>query len=96
MGLGSDFDGVGPGVPIGLEDASKYPNLIRVLLERGYSEQEITKICSGNLLRVWRAVEAHATEEIVRALLSREMSCTGMCHPAAHPPEALSGKGIVP
>ena len=44
----------------------------------------------------FRGVEVHATEGIAQALLSREMRCTGMCHPAAHPPEALSGKGIVP
>jgi membrane dipeptidase len=31
-----------------------------VLLERGYTEQEVEKICSGNVLRVWRAAEAHA------------------------------------
>jgi membrane dipeptidase len=30
------------------------------LLRRGYSEADIEKIMSGNLLRVWRAVEAHA------------------------------------
>ncbi|WP_428262092.1 dipeptidase [Haliangium sp.] len=60
VGLGSDFDGVGDSLPIGLEDVSRYPNLIQVLLERGYREADIEKICSGNLLRVWRAVEAHA------------------------------------
>ena len=60
VGLGSDFDGVGPSLPIGLEDVSKYPNLIKVLLERGYDEAAIAKICSGNIFRVWRAVEAHA------------------------------------
>jgi cytochrome c nitrite reductase small subunit len=41
----------------------------------------------------FRDVEVHATAEIQEALLSSEMSCTGMCHPAAHPPEALSGNG---
>ena len=60
VGFGSDFDGVGESLPIGLENASMYPNLIRILLERGYSEEDIEKMCSGNLLRVWRAVEAHA------------------------------------
>jgi membrane dipeptidase len=60
VGLGSDFDGVGDTLPTGLKDVSHYPNLIRVLLERGYTEQEIEKICSGNVLRVWRAAEAHA------------------------------------
>jgi membrane dipeptidase len=60
VGLGSDFDGVGDTLPTGLKDVSQYPNLIRVLLERGYSEAQIEKICSGNVLRVWQAVEDHA------------------------------------
>lgn len=58
VGLGSDFDGVGPTLPEGLEDVSKYPNLIAALLERGHSEEDIRKICGTNLMRVWRAVEA--------------------------------------
>jgi membrane dipeptidase len=57
VGLGSDFDGVGDSLPAGLKDVSGYPNLIRALLERGYSEQDIRKICGENLLRVWSEVE---------------------------------------
>jgi membrane dipeptidase len=60
VGLGSDFDGVGDSLPSGLKDVSQYPNLIRVLLERGYSEQDIEKVCSGNVLRVWQAVEDYS------------------------------------
>lgn len=60
VGLGSDFDGVGDSLPVGLKDVSDYPNLVEGLLKRGYSEQEIGKILSGNILRVWRAVEAAA------------------------------------
>jgi membrane dipeptidase len=60
VGLGSDFDGVGDSLPSGLKDVSQYPNLVRVLLERGYSEQDIEKVCSGNVLRVWQAVEDFA------------------------------------
>jgi membrane dipeptidase len=60
VGLGSDFDGLGDSLPSDLRDVSQYPNLIRVLLERGYSRQEIAKICSGNLFRVWAEVEAVA------------------------------------
>ena len=60
VGFGSDFDGVGDSLPVGLEDSSKYPVLIQRLLERGYSEADIEKIASKNLLRVWRAVAAHA------------------------------------
>ena len=56
VGFGSDFDGVGDSLPTGLKDVSDYPNLIYVLLERGYTDEEIGKICGGNLLRVWDTV----------------------------------------
>ena len=60
VGLGSDFDGVGDTLPTGLKDPSQTPNLIAELLRRGYTEKQIVKIMSGNVLRVWRAVEKHA------------------------------------
>lgn len=56
VGLGSDFDGVGPTLPDGLKDCSQLPNLIYVLLKRGYSEKEIEKICYKNVFRVWNKV----------------------------------------
>ena len=62
VGLGSDFDGLGDELPVGLKDVSQYPNLIAELLKRGYSEADVRLICGGNLLRVWRAVEAKAAE----------------------------------
>jgi len=62
VGLGSDFDGVGDSLPAGLKDVSGYPNLIRALLERGYSEGDIRKICGENLLRVWAEVERVAAD----------------------------------
>jgi membrane dipeptidase len=57
VGLGSDFDGVGDSLPEGLKDVSGYPNLIRALLEAGYAEDDVRKICGENLLRVWTEVE---------------------------------------
>ncbi len=57
VGLGSDFDGVGDSLPTGLKDVSYYPNLIRAMLQRGYSEEDVSKICGENLLRVWSEVE---------------------------------------
>ena len=60
VGIGSDFDGVGDSLPIGLKDVSDYPNLVRGLLERGYSESDVRKILGENLLRVWTAVEDQA------------------------------------
>ncbi len=62
VGLGSDFDGVGDRVPVGLEDVSCYPNLIYELLKRGYSEQDIKKICAENFLRVWSAIQTSASK----------------------------------
>ncbi len=59
VGLGSDFDGI-ECAPRGLEDVSKWPNLTRALLEKGYSAVDIRKIYGGNLLRVMRAVEAES------------------------------------
>ncbi|MFT4750906.1 MAG: membrane dipeptidase [Neolewinella sp.] len=62
VGFGSDFDGVGDSLPTGLKDVSDFPNLIYTLLKRGYSDEDIEKICSGNVIRVWRAVEAAAAK----------------------------------
>lgn len=59
VGFGSDFDGV-IDLPDGLEDVSGYPNLIAELLRRGYSNEDLRKICGGNLLRVWQEVEVYA------------------------------------
>jgi len=60
IGIGSDYDGVGDSLPVGLKDVSTYPNLVAELLRRGYSEQDIEKILGANLMRVWKAVEKQA------------------------------------
>ena len=60
VGIGSDFDGVSGILPETLKDVASYPNLIAGLLERGYTEQEIKKLLSGNLMRVWQQVEEYA------------------------------------
>jgi membrane dipeptidase len=57
VGLGSDFDGADDLFPEGMEDISKTPNLVRGLMERGYSDEDILKILGGNTLRVMREVE---------------------------------------
>lgn len=57
VGIGSDYDGVGDSLPTGLKDVSGYPNLIEALLKGDYTEADIKKICSGNILRVWGEVE---------------------------------------
>jgi len=60
VGIGSDYDGVGDSLPIGLKDVSSYPNLVEGLIGRGYSDEDIVKILGGNMMRVWREVEAVA------------------------------------
>lgn len=60
VGLGSDYDGVGDSLPVGLKDVSDFPNLVDGLLDRGYDEASIRLILGENLLRVWAAVEAEA------------------------------------
>ncbi len=51
--------------------------------------------CHAESIR-FRSVEAHGVEEIQQWLVSRQMGCTGACHPAAHPAAALSGEGVSP
>src|SRR5258708_1146481 len=51
VGLGSDFDGIRC-APKGLDDVSKFPNLTRALLEKGYSAVDIRKIYGGNVVGV--------------------------------------------
>lgn len=60
IGIGSDYDGVGDSLPVGLKDVSSYPNLVQGLIDRGYSDDEIKMILGGNLMRVWKQVEAYA------------------------------------
>jgi membrane dipeptidase len=60
VGLGSDFDGVDDMLPEGMDDISKMPNLVRGLMERGFSDDDILKILGANTLRVMRAVEQAA------------------------------------
>jgi membrane dipeptidase len=55
VGIGSDFDGMEK-VPRGLEDISKMPKLATALKKKGYSDSDIQKIWSGNVLRLIRAV----------------------------------------
>jgi len=59
VGLGSDFDGITE-VPVGLEDVSKFPDLLAELLRRGWSEEDVRKVAGLNALRVLRAAEMAA------------------------------------
>jgi membrane dipeptidase len=68
IGIGSDFYG-GPS-PEGLEDVSKFPNLIAALMQRGWGDTALEKLASRNFIRVLRGVETTSrkltTKEPVR------------------------------
>ncbi len=55
VGLGSDFDGIGP-PPKGIEAVNETPNVTRELVKRGYSDEDIFKILGGNHMRVFKEV----------------------------------------
>ncbi|KAF2084220.1 hypothetical protein K490DRAFT_49703 [Saccharata proteae CBS 121410] len=56
VGLGSDFDGI-EDTPRGLEDVSKYPDLVKELLRQGVDDADVVKIVGRNILRVWQEVD---------------------------------------
>ena len=56
LGIGSDFYG-GPIMPDGLEDVSRFPNLIAELVRRGWSDRALIGLMGGNFLRVFKSVE---------------------------------------
>jgi membrane dipeptidase len=59
VGLGGDYDG-NDSWPEGLEDVSTYPNLFAELVRRGWSDADLAKLASGNILRVMKQAEAAA------------------------------------
>ena len=62
VGLGGDLDGIENTV-VGLEDASKYPALFVELARRGWSQADLEKLASRNMLRVLKAAEAYAASQ---------------------------------
>jgi membrane dipeptidase len=83
VGLGSDFDGI-PRVPVGLEDVSRFPDLLAELARRGWSEEDLAKLAGENVLRVMREAEAVARR------LQRERA------PSTRTIEVLDGAGAAP
>ena len=57
VGIGSDFDGISENV-VGLEDVSTFPTLFAELARRGWSDADLAKLASGNVLRVLKQAEA--------------------------------------
>lgn len=62
IGIGGDYDGM-DATPVGLEDVAGYPRLFAELARRGYTQAELEKIASGNMIRVLKAVEAYAASQ---------------------------------
>jgi membrane dipeptidase len=60
VGIGSDFDGITENV-VGLEDVSTYPALFAELARRGWSNADLAKLSSGNVLRALAEAERVAT-----------------------------------
>ncbi len=56
VGLGGDYDG-NDAWPEGLEDVSGYPRLFAELIRRGWSDEDLGRLASGNILRVLRRAE---------------------------------------
>ena len=56
LGLGGDYDGVGV-LPEGLEDVSCYPALLDAPRAASWSEEDLVKLTSGNILRTFRDAE---------------------------------------
>jgi len=59
VGIGSDFDGI-PVPPEGIDSAADLPKVTAALMARGYSAEDMHKLLGGNLLRVFREVQAAA------------------------------------
>lgn len=72
VGLGADFDGMGPEHPRGLDGVDKFPDLVAELLRMGVSDADAKKVVGGNLLRLWKDVDdvavAMAKEDIEPAV----------------------------
>ena len=57
VGIGGDYDGCSD-FPVGLEDVSGYPRLVAELLDRGWSDSDVTALTGGNVLRAMREAES--------------------------------------
>jgi membrane dipeptidase len=77
VGLGSDFDGI-PSTPEGLDDVSKFPDLVKEMLQQGISDKEAGKVVGGNVLRVWKDVDDVATKMQAEGVKPLEDKLPGM------------------
>ena len=61
IGLGGDFDGTGS-LPVGLEDVSTYPALLKALRQRSWSDDDLAKLAHGNISRTFHDAESVAVD----------------------------------
>ena len=62
VGLGGDLDGIPyDQSPPGMNSVSGYPLIFAELIRRGWSDQDLTKLAGGNILRVLRRAEEVST-----------------------------------
>ncbi|XP_019360922.1 PREDICTED: dipeptidase 1 isoform X2 [Gavialis gangeticus] len=99
VGFGGDYDGV-PRVPQGLEDVSKYPELVAELLRRNWNETEVRAALAENLLRVFKEVEDTGTR-LSKEMLPAEIPITfeelgGECRTRYGYPGSASVPGLLP
>jgi membrane dipeptidase len=71
VGLGSDFDGIASVIK-GLEDVQCYPALLKAILDRGATEEQLAKVAGQNILRVWAGVSRVRDEMRVAGVLPVE------------------------
>ncbi|KAI4161840.1 MAG: hypothetical protein LQ342_004531 [Letrouitia transgressa] len=71
VGIGSDFDGI-PQTPRGLDDVSKFPDLVDELLGMGLTDDDAAKVVGRNVLRVWSTVDEVAANMKKQGVLPAE------------------------
>jgi len=60
VGIGGDYDGINGTGPAGMKGVDGYPRVFEELARRGWSDADLAKLSSGNVLRVMERVEAVA------------------------------------
>lgn len=76
VGLGSDFDGIAS-VILGLEDVTCYPRLLKAIMDRGATEEQLAKVAGQNMLRVWKGVVKVRDEMAKEGILPAEDTWEG-------------------
>ena len=76
VGIGGDLDGIGiDEAPAGMNSVSGYPLLFAELIRRGWSDENLSKLAGGNVLRAMRQAEA------VAASMKNEAPATARLQP---------------